>query len=480
MRIAYITAGAAGMYCGSCLHDNTLAAELLAQGEDVLLVPTYTPLRTDEPDVSIGRVFFGGINVYLQEKVPLFRHTPWWFDRLLDSPTLLERLSRRAGSVDPSQLGSLTVSMLQGEAGHLRKEVEKLVDWLLAEVRPDVIHLSNSMQVGMARLIRERGGPPVVCQLSGEDLFIEKLVPPFYEEARAHLRERAADVAAFVALNHYYADFMAEYLSVDRARVQVIPHGVKLDGHRPLQPPAEPGAAGGRNAKSSVSQDPRNDLRITSARAVPLPGPPPKGEGEHEEVRPRVIGFLARVCEDKGLHLLVEACEQLAARGDVPVFELHAAGYLGESDRPYLESLERRAAAGPLAGRFRYHGELDRTQKIAFLQSLDVFSTPTVYRESKGMPALEAMANAVPVVLPEHGSFTEMIADTGGGVLHRPHDAADLAERLAEVLRDPDRATQLGIIGQRAVYERYNAAEMAQRTRSLYRELISKSNFGLH
>lgn len=474
MRIAYITAGAAGMYCGSCLHDNTLAAELIAQGEDVLLVPTYTPLRTDETDVSIGRVFFGGINVYLQEKVPLFRHTPWWFDRLLDSPTLLERLSRRAGSVDPSQLGSLTVSMLQGEAGHLRKEVEKLVDWLIKEVQSDVVHLSNSMQVGMARLIRERGGPPVVCQLSGEDLFIEKLVPPFYEEARAHLRERAADVAAFVALNNYYADFMAEYLSVDRSRMHVIPHGVKLEGHRPLQPPAEPGAAGEKYATASMSQDPRNNSRMTSACAFPLPGPPPKGEGEHEEVRPRVVGFLARICEDKGLHQLVEACELLAARDDMPAFELHAAGYLGANDRPYLEALERRAATGPLAGRFRYHGELDRSRKIAFLQSLDVFSTPTVYRESKGMPALEAMANAVPVVLPDHGGFTEMIADTGGGVLHRPHDVADLAGRLAELLRDPDRATQFGVIGQRAMYERYNAAEMARRTAKLYRTLLAK------
>ena len=120
MRIAYITAGAAGMYCGSCLHDNTLAAALLELGEDVILVPTYTPLRTDEPDVSIDRVFFGGINVYLQEKLPPFRHTPWWMDRLLDNPTLLNSLSCRAGSVDPKNLGDLTVSMLRGESGNQR------------------------------------------------------------------------------------------------------------------------------------------------------------------------------------------------------------------------------------------------------------------------------------------------------------------------------------------------------------------------
>jgi glycosyltransferase involved in cell wall biosynthesis len=445
MRIAYITAGAAGMYCGSCLHDNTLAAALIELGEDVLLVPTYTPLRTDEANVSIGRVFFGGINVYLQEKVPLFRHTPWWFDRLLDNPALLERLSRRAGSVDPTQLGGMTVSMLQGEAGNQRKEVEKLVRWLLDEVKPDIVHLSNSMQIGMARMIRDRGGPPVVCQLSGEDLFLEKLRQPFYDEARAHLRERAADVDAFVALNRYYADFMADYLAVDRERVHVIPHGLNLDGHAVRKPPAEPGAT----------------LPIVS-QAPALPG-----------VAPKVIGYFARICEDKGLHILVEACELLAQRSDLPRFELRAAGYLGEGDRPYLEKIKARAATGALAGRFEYVGELDRADKIAFLQSLDILSTPTVYRESKGLPALEAMANGVPVVLPDHGSFSEMVANTGGGVLHRPNDASDLAEKLGELLRDSVRATQLGLAGQLAVNDRYQAKAMARQTLELYQRLLA-------
>jgi glycosyltransferase involved in cell wall biosynthesis len=447
MRIAYITAGAAGMYCGSCLHDNTLAAALLDLGEDVILIPTYTPLRTDEPDVSIDRVFFGGINVYLQEKLPPFRHTPWWMDRLLDNPALLNSLSGRAGSVDPTKLGDLTVSMLRGESGNQRKEVEKLVHWLLTDIKPDIIHLSNSMQLGMVRMIRERGGPPVVCQLSGEDLFLEKLPPPHYDRARELLRERAAEVEAFVAINVYYAEFMANYLAIDRARVHVIPHGLKLAGHR--QP------------------------AITTSGSLPLAGKAREREtsGPHTD-RPRIIGYLARICEDKGFHLLVEACEQLAARIDLPPFELRAAGYLGEGDRPYLEKLQSRASAGPLAGRFKYIGELDRAEKIAFLQSLDIFSTPTIYRESKGLPALEAMANAVPVVLPDHGSFPEMIADTGGGLLHRPLDPTDLAEKIADLLRDPTRATQLGLNGQRVIHDRYHAAAMARQTVDLYRQLL--------
>ncbi|HEY2760814.1 MAG TPA: glycosyltransferase family 4 protein, partial [Pirellulales bacterium] len=377
-------------------------------------------------------------------------------------PTLLERLSRRASSVDPTQLGGMTVSMLQGEAGHQRKEVEKLVQWLLTDVKPDIVHLSNSMQIGMARLIRERGGPPVVCQLSGEDLFLEKLPAPYYDEARAHLRERAADVTVFVALNRYYADFMADYLEVDRERIYVIPHGLNLDGHALRKPPAEPGAAGRVEVESGITRD--------ATRQPPAPQGVLPGARRANE--PRVIGFFARICEDKGLHLLVEACQQLASRSDLPPFVVRAAGYLGDGDRPYLEKVKASAASRALAGRFEYAGELDRAAKIAFLQSLDILSTPTVYRESKGLPALEAMANGVPVVLPDHGSFSEMIADTGGGLLHRPHDAVDLAEKLAELLRDPVHATQLGLAGQQAIQDRYHAAEMARQTQRLYRQLV--------
>jgi glycosyltransferase involved in cell wall biosynthesis len=429
MRIAYLAAGAAGMYCGSCLHDNTLAAALLKLGEDVILAPIYTPIRTDEQDVSEPRVFFGGVNAYLQQKFPIFRRTPRWLDRWLDHPALLRAVSGRAGSVDPAKLGDMTVSMLRGELGNQRKELIKLVDWLIEEVRPDVVHLSNSMMLGLARMIVARCGPPIVCTLSGEDIFLEKLKAPHYEQARQLLRERAAEVHAFVALNGYYADFMADYLAVPRERIHVIPHGLELEGH------------GHRS---------------------------PRLEGE-----PRRVGYLARICYDKGLHLLVEACERLAADPATPPLELHVAGYLGAGDRLYFDEIRHRIGRGPLAHRFKYHGELDRAGKIAFLQSLDVMSLPTVYRESKGLPVLEALANAVPVVLPAHGAFPEMAADTGGAVLHRPLDPGDLADKLRELLINPFRGEELGRAGQHAVRERYHARAMAERTRELYRSLVA-------
>jgi glycosyltransferase involved in cell wall biosynthesis len=401
---------------------------LLDLGEEVVLVPIYTPLRTDEPNVSQQRVFFGGINAYLQQKLPLFRHTPPWLDRWLDHPALLRLLSGRGASVDPAQLGALTVSMLQGELGNQRKELDQLVDWLCDQLQPDIIHFSNSMMLGLARTIQQRGGPPVVCSLSGEDLFLEKLRPPYYQQARELLRERAAEVEAFTALNQYYADFMADYLSVPREKITVIPHGLRLEGHHP-RPPAP-------------------------------------------AMAPFRIGFLARVCKDKGLHLLVEACERIVQHHHLENFQLHAAGFLGAGDRPYLQQLQTRAQQGVLAGKFHHLGELDRDQKIAFLQTLDVLSTPTLYPESKGLPLLEALANAVPVVVPAHGTYPELIAETGGGLLFDPGDAASLAEKLVELYGNRERAHALGMAGHRAIHLRYHAQAMAQQTCSLYQELV--------
>src|SRR5215210_5811106 len=142
MRIAYVTAGAAGMYCGSCMRDNTLVAALGKAGHDALLIPTYTPIRTDEADVSQGRVFYGGINVYLEQKFWLFRHTPRIVDRLLNFRWLLRWVSRFAVRTKYSELGGITISMLRGKAGKQRKEVEKLSGWLASEVKPEVVVLT--------------------------------------------------------------------------------------------------------------------------------------------------------------------------------------------------------------------------------------------------------------------------------------------------------------------------------------------------
>ena len=206
-----------------------------------------------------------------------------------------------------------------------------------------------------------------------------------------------------MALNNYYADFMAKYLEIDRARIRVIPHGLNFAGH------------------GTRCDDPSGVF---------------------------TIGYLAWVCPDKGLHNLVAAAELLHEDASLPPFRIRAAGYLSEADRPYWETIQRRVSEWKQPDAFGYLGEVTREQKIAFLQSLNVLSLPTDYHESKGLPVLEALANAVPVVLPDHGTFPELVELTGGGVLHAPGDPPALAARLKELLLDPRRASALGAAGQ--------------------------------
>jgi glycosyltransferase involved in cell wall biosynthesis len=307
------------------LYGNTLATAIVRLGEEAILVPMYTPIRTDEKNVSIGRVVFGGINIYLQEHFALFRHTPWFLDRLFDSPELLRWATRRSASVRPEHLGAMTVSILEGEEGRQRKEVQKLVNWLGHEVRPDLVHLNNVMLIGSAREIQNSLGIPVVCTLSGEDIFLEKLVEPFYSSARQLIRQRAGELPAFVAMNGYYADFMSDYLAVPRERIAVIPPGLNLDGH---------------GAKKVDAGLPRSSI---------------------------TIGYLARICPEKGLHQLAEALKLLANDKSLPAVRVRAAGYMDEAERPYLNKIKHQLKIWGLSDRFEYVGELDRRGKIAFL-----------------------------------------------------------------------------------------------------------------
>jgi len=428
MRIAYIAAGAADMYCGSCLHDNSLAAALQRLGHDAVLIPTYTPLRTDGPDVSHPRIFFGALNVYLQQKAAAFRRTPGAFDRLLDRPGLIRRAARLGASTDPTELGDLTHSILLGEDGFQAKELEKLASWL-RDLRPDVVHLTNSMFAGFARSLKRELNVPVVCSLQGEDLFLDQLREPWRTRVRELLGERARDVDAFQVNSAWYADYMAGYLGgIDRRRLLVVPLGLSLDGH------------GGGEARTADG--------------------------------PLTIGYLARICPEKGLHVLVEAFRLLAEQSPGKV-RLRVAGYLGARDRSYLADLEARLAGWGLADSYERVGEVDREEKIRFLQSLDVLSVPTTYREPKGLFVLEALANGVPVVQPRHGAFPELIEATGGGLTVDPDSPEDLARGLGELLREPERRRELGRRGKEAVHARFHVRAEAESTLEVYRQVLN-------
>jgi glycosyltransferase involved in cell wall biosynthesis len=418
MRILSITAGAAGMYCGSCSRDNALAVELLARGHDVTLLPLYTPTNPDETNVSRDRVLFGGISIYLQQSMALFRKTPRFLDRLWDSPAVIGALASRSLSTDPKLLGDLMISMLEGDRGVLRKEFVKLLEWVADEPVPDVINLPNSLLISLAGPLRAALKRPIVCTLQGEDLFIDGLVEPYRSRAIDLIRRQVDGVDRFIAVSDFYVPVMAKLLAIPERSISVVPLGINMKGYEKRQAP---------------------------------------GDGFR-------VGYFARIAPEKGLRELTAAYVLFRKRtGASSGIRLDAAGYLGRADAPYFEKVKRQLDAAGLLGEFTYHGAVDRNGKLAFLKTLDVLSVPAPYDEPKGVFLLEAMASGVPVVQPRRGAFTEIVEKTGGGVLVAPDDPAALADGLFELWRDRNKAAALGERGFHGVRAHYSVAHSADR-----------------
>ena len=421
LNLVYLTPGAGGMFCGSCLNDNMLAANLHRMGHDVTLVPLYTPITTDEPNASIDKLFFGGINVYLQQKVPLFRFVPRFLDRALDSPGLVGKLAGRAVGLEAKQLGQLTLSMVRGEHGHQRKEVRRLVDWLKTQSRPDVVNFSNLLIAGCAPSIKRELGVPIVVTLQGDDVFLDDLPDPYRQQVIAEMQSLAACIDRFVVHSDFYAEKMRQYFDIPGDRIDVVPLGISLDGFSPA--------------------------------AV---GPPP------------TIGYLARICPAKGLHLLVDAFLKLKRDESLRAVELHVAGWLGEADRAYFEQQRAVIHDAGLADDFHYAGVLNREEKADFLRSLTVFSVPTTYHEPKGRYVLEALACGVPVVQPGHGAFPELLGRTGGGRLYSPLEEGALPTALAEVLTDTELRNELSQQGLVGVATQASASQASEAMLAVY------------
>ena len=414
MRLVHLTAGTGSFFCGTCLRDHALVKALRRLGHDALMVPLYLPLVLDDSGSrEESPLFFGGINVYLQQKSAFFRHTPQWLDNLLDSPALLRQAGRKAGMTNPRELGEMTLSMIEGEHGHQAKELDKLVAWLV-EQKPDVVCLSNSLLIGVARRVREELRVPIICSLQGEDAFLDSLPEPYRERCWQLVQERAADVDRFVAPSRYYNALMQERLRLAPEKIVMIYNGIDLDGFTPAAAPPE------------------------------FP----------------TVGFLARMCRDKGLDTLVEAFIRLAPR--VPHARLKIGGTQTDADRAFVNDLTDRLDQAGIANAVKFLPNLTHAEKQQFLSGLTVVSVPTQRGEAFGLFVIESLASGVPVAQPNNGAFPELIELTGGGVLYAQGDASSLADALEKLLLDPAHAAELGRCGREivncALHERCDGA----------------------
>ena len=422
-KIIYLTAGAGGMFCGSCMHDNALSRALSEHGWDIQLVPTYTPIRTDEKNVSIDRVMFGGVNVYLQQKIPLLRHLPAFLDRFLDSPWLIRKVTSKAMETDAKMLGKLAHSMLLGEQGNQRKEVRQLCKWLLA-INPKLVIFSNILIGGCIEYLKQTSNIPVLVTLQGDDVFLESLQEPYKTKCIDQIKRITKQVDGFIVQSNFFRDYMADYFSIPLDKFYVTPLGINTADFESFQRPHQPLQHGQQHT----------------------------------------IGYLARLAPEKGLHHLVDAFLELKSRSDTQHIHLKIAGWLAPEHQAYAQQQFERLKAAGYEDHFEYLGAVEREAKLEFLKNIDVFSVPTQFKEPKGLYVLEALAAGVPVVVHQHGAFPELIGESTGGVLTPPENPQLLADAILCLLEDHDLRNEMGIAGQRYVFQQRNATKMAEAT----------------
>jgi glycosyltransferase involved in cell wall biosynthesis len=318
--------------------------------------------------------------------------------------------------------------MLKGEHGFQKKEIDKLVGWLAAEVKPQIVNLTNVLLSGMVHTLKERLKVPILATLQGDDVFLESLPAEYRVEAIARIREHSMEIDGFIATSRYYADFMTGYLGLPRDRIAVVYPGLNLKGH------GEP--------RSLATGPPFN------------------------------IGYFARICPEKGFHVLADAFRLLQSNPHNPPSRLKVSGWLGSDQWEFFDTNMDKLIHDGLLERVEHVESPHHASKVQFLRSLSVLSVPTTYREPKGLYVLEALANGVPVVQPRHGSFPELIEATGGGLLVNPNDPDDLARGLYDMLSDQSLRERTGRQGKEAVHSRFTAANMARETIDVYEKYL--------
>lgn len=430
MRIVHLAAGAANMYCGACARDAAMARALIAQGHDVQMVPLYTPLRLEGfDDLPVADVHLGAMNAYLQQVSGIFARMPRTISRLLDHEGLLRFVSRFAVSTKPSQLGPMTVSVLAGADGKQRVELGRLMRFLEDDARPEVVTITNSMLSGVAPQIKERLGVPVLCEVKGEDGFINALPRSHRDEAIRLARRNARSIDRFIAPTSTYADHMARFLDVEREQMEVV--------------------------RSIIDARP---FSRTGAR----------------QREPFTVAYVSVITPRKGLHTLVDALAKLVtADRDVRV---RAAGQV--LDGEYWREVQEAARDAGVRDRIEHLGEVGFAEKVALLHSASAFCQPSIEPEALGTASLEAMAAGLPVVAPNDGVFPETLGLTGGGLTFEPANAGALASRIIELMDDPQRADEMGERGACEIRRHFSAEAAASAMETILTDVTDHTQSG--
>jgi len=426
MNIIQIIPGSGGsFYCGNCLRDSKYFNALRAEGHNVTKIPMYLPLFADEHDISEIPIFYGAISTYLKQLYPIFRKAPAWFDRMLNSKPMMKLAASMAGSTNAKGLEEMTVSMLLGEQGEQKDELDHMVNWIAEHCKPDIIHISNALLLGLARRLKEKIGVPVLCTLQDEDVWIDPMKPQFQKRIWDLMHERAKDVDKLVSVSDFFAGVMKERMKLSDEQLKTIYLGVDVEDYEFV----------------SVCEKPRN------------------------------LGYISRMCHKDGFDIVVDAFILLKKKPGFEDVKLIATGGSTGDDAKFNKEQRQKIRENNLLDHFEIYPEFEGKEVNGFFKKVQMITVPVRIGEAFGMYLLEAMASGVPVVQPALGAFPEIIESSGGGVTYMPNTPEKLAESWTELLSNQDKLEKLSLAGYGGTRKKFNIHSHTKEIITLYENL---------
>jgi len=434
MNILHLVPGSGGtFYCQNCLRDHLLIRVLRQQGHDVTLAPLYLPMYGGEQAAETNApLFFGGISVYVREKVPFLRRMPAWMIRLLNAPLLLRKAAKREGSTNSAELGAMTLSMLEGPQGNQKQEFGRFLDWLRTQEKPDIVHISNALLLGFVPALREAFDAAMICSLQDEEPWVNAMNAPYDQLCWAAMTRQAKNVSRFVATSRWYAGRMRARMALDPERLRVIYPGVDVPNSAPTLFNAEP----------------------------------------------PVIGYLSRLNPAQGFEDVVNAFIALKKESGLKGLRLRATGGVTPADTAFVDRIQQRLREAGVVESADIRREFDAAPDASFYGGLTVMSAPARDGEAFGMHIVESMSRGIPVVQPAITAYPEIIGESGGGLLYEPEEKDGLENALRTVLSNADQARQMGREGYKYARERFSVERMAKDMIALYEEVSLYSSGG--
>jgi glycosyltransferase involved in cell wall biosynthesis len=425
MKIAFLITGSGGsFYCSNCYRDMLyFKAVKKTPGVTASAIPLYLPPEKIYTENGFDtNVFFGAISLYIREKVHFLGQMPSFMDKILDSPPLLKIAAKRAGTTRTEGLEDLTLNMIDGAHSTRDKEVERLVRYLVANGKPDVIHLSNALIIGLARQIKKLLDVKIVCSLQNEDDWINDMAEPFQSQAWQMIAAESVNVDAFISPSVYYRDFFRNKTGLSGENIHIVPSGI--------------------------------DISAIEERDYTVHG--------------HAIGYFSRVSYHNGFDKIVDAFIALKSKQAFKELTLHICGGYTSDDKPFIAEQIKKIKEQGFKSAVKIYPEFIGRPKHEFLNAIDIMSVPVRKYDAYGLYILESNAAGIPVVQPSTGAFPEILEMTGGGLLYQNDNVIELSQTIAKLLDDKKLALELGETGKKNVLEKLTLEKMSAALNKVY------------